>query len=81
MQASEEFQKASDEGETEKAYKFKVRTVSITRKMKQDAFDMLTLLGVPTLRVFNFSFEQNYIDMVGSRGGRGAMCLSYTFEF
>lgn len=46
-------EEAKEEGNLEEALKQKIRTVSISHKMKEDAKRMLALMGMPVFEVDN----------------------------
>jgi len=53
-EAHEKMEEAKETGDLEEALKQKIRTVSITSKMKEDAKKMLALMGMPVIEVRNF---------------------------
>lgn len=48
-EAKDKMEEANEVGNLEDALKFKTRTVSLTKKMKEDAMTMLKLMGMPVI--------------------------------
>ena len=58
-------EEAAETGDMEEALKQKIRTTSVTYKMKDDAKRMLSLMGMPVIEVYYITFlkkrKQNFI--------------------
>jgi flap endonuclease-1 len=52
-EAQEKMEDAAETGDMEEALKQKIRTTSVTYKMKDDAKRMLSLMGMPVIEVNN----------------------------
>lgn len=52
-------EEAKEEGNLEEALKQKIRTVSISQKMKEDAKKMLSLMGMPVFEVFHIIYSSS----------------------
>ena len=59
-EAEDKMEEAKEEGNIEEALKQKIRTVSISGKMKEDAKKMLALMGMPVFEVKSLNNLEEY---------------------